>query len=92
MTNAIRYANGNTVEVNITNDVTEGDLAFVDGWLGFVPRDQVSGEMTALNIEYAEFDLILPVALGLNAGDEVYVDVTDLTGHIPEDTALGRWG
>lgn len=87
MVSAIRYSNGNTVEVDVTSSVAEGDLAFVQGWLGFVPRAQVSGETTALNIEDAEFDVILPTSLNLSKGDEVWVDTTDLTGHIPDSTA-----
>lgn len=87
MTNAIRRRDGHSVDVTLSSTVAEGDLAYVEGWLGVVPREGVSGEGIELNIEDAEFDLILPTALGLSKGDEVYVDITDLTGHIPDDSA-----
>lgn len=88
-TNSKRIANGNSIDVTISSAVAEGDLAFIEGWLGFVPRASSSGESVALNIEYAEFDMILPTGLSLSKGDEVWVDTTDLTGHIPDDTAYG---
>lgn len=85
--NANRRTDGNSVDVTVTSTVAEGDLAFVENWMGVVPRAAESGETVALNIENAEFDVILPTSLSLSKGDEVHVDVTDLTGHIPDSTA-----
>lgn len=85
--NAFRIGNGNTVNVVATATINEGDLAYVGGWLGVVPRETDSGEQVALNIEYAEFDMLLPVGLNLSQGDEVFVDITDLTGNTPDDSA-----
>lgn len=84
---AHRYSNGHKVDVALTSAVVEGDLIYAEGWLGFTPNEAASGESVALNIEFAEFDVILPTSLSLTKGAEVWVDVTDLTGHIPDSTA-----
>jgi predicted RecA/RadA family phage recombinase len=86
-TNMLRRKDGRSVDVTVTSSVVTGDLAFVENWLGVVPRDADSGESIALNIENCEYDMILPTALNLSKGDEVHVTITDLTGHIPDDSA-----
>lgn len=87
MVSALRLSQGTKIEVTFTSAVEDGDLAYADGWLGFVPRDKASGEKANLDIEDAQYDIVLPTALGLSKGDEVFVDITDLTGHIPDDSA-----
>lgn len=86
-TNALRRADGFSVDVALSYEVDTGDIVVVQDWLGIVPRDAESGDSIALNVENAEFDMILPTSLSLGIGDEVYVEVADVTGHRPDSTA-----
>jgi hypothetical protein len=87
-TNALRRRDGHVVDLVLdAGDVSTGDIVVVDGWLGIVPRDAESGDTIALNVENAEFDMILPTSLSAVIGTEIYVTVADVTGHLVDDSA-----
>jgi len=86
--NGHKLNTGKALEVAFTSAVADGELAYIDGWLGMNVRDVESGDTGILDIEPAQWDVLLPTGLSLSKGDEIWVDVTDLTGHIPDDTAF----
>jgi len=86
--NGHKLNTGLSVEIEVTSDIATGELAYVDGFLGFNVRAIESGESGVLDIEPSQWDILLPTALNLSKGNRIYVDVTDLTGHIPDDTAF----
>jgi len=86
--NGHKLNTGLSVEIEVTSDIDTGELAYVNGFLGFNVRAIESGESGVLDIEPAQWDVILPTALNLSKGNLIYVDVTDLTGHIPDDSAF----
>jgi predicted RecA/RadA family phage recombinase len=62
-TNALRRADGYSVDVTLSYEVDEGDIVVVQDWVGIVSKDGESGDSRALNVENAEFDMILPTGL-----------------------------
>lgn len=80
-TNALRRKNGNNVDVTLSAAVSFGDVLVVNGWLGISPEAAASGDTLALNVEDAEFDIILPTSLSLTIGTEVYVTIANITGN-----------
>lgn len=89
--NALRRKDGHAVDLVLdAGDVEAGEIVVVDGWLGIAPRDADSGDTIALNVENAEFDMILPTSLAAVTGDEIYVTVADVTGHTVDSTAYSK--
>jgi hypothetical protein len=86
--NGHKLNTGLSVEIEVTSTIEAGELAYVDGFLGMNVREIESGESGVLDIEPAQWDVILPTTLDLSKGDIIYVDVTDLTGHVPDDSAF----
>lgn len=82
-----KQSDGQSITVTLTATVAANSLAVVDGWLGMAVRGGESGDTCALSLEAAVYQIELPTALGLSAGDLVYVDLTDVTGNTPDDTA-----
>lgn len=83
-------SDGKAVEVTLTATVAKDQVAYVQGWLGLVTKDGVSGENTNLTIDEREYQFTVPSALAVAKGDIVYIDVTDLTGHTPDDSAYSK--
>lgn len=78
---------GRSIDVTLTSDTDANQVAYVDGFLGILVKDGDSGETRALNIDDRAYQFTVPSSLTVNKGDTVYVDVTDLTGHVPDDSA-----
>jgi plastocyanin len=85
--NTYLESDGRAVAVTLSSTVEKNQVIYVQGWLGIANRDGASGATITLNVERREYQFTVPAALTVNKGDTVYVDVTDLTGHIPDDTA-----
>lgn len=80
-------SDGKAVNVDLTSTVAKNQLAYVDAWLGIASDDGVSGDAIALSIDEREYQIQVPTALAVVKGEEIWIDVTDLTGHIPDSTA-----
>lgn len=85
--NTYLESDGKSVQVALTATVTKDQVAYVQGFLGLVTKAGVSGENTNLNIDDREYQFTVPSGLSVSKGNIVYVDVTDLTGHTPDDSA-----
>ena len=78
---------GKSVEVDLTSTVNTGQLAYVDSWLGIANESGDSGDSITLSVDEREYQLTVPTALAVVKGEYIWIDVTDLTGHIPDSTA-----
>ena len=85
--NTYLESDGKSVGVTLTATVSKNQVAYVEGWLGVTNRDGISGDKISLSVDRREYQFTVPAALSVSKGATVYVDVTDLTGHIPNDTA-----
>lgn len=85
-------SDGKAVTVSLSYSVDKTDVVVADGWYGIAADDGDSGDEIALSIAPREYQFEVPSGLGASKGDVVYIDVTDLTGHIPDDTAYGTTG
>lgn len=78
---------GKALAVDLTSTVAKGQVIYADGWLGIASDDGVSGDTIELNIDERAYQLTVPASLSVAKGAEIWIDVTDLTGHIPDETA-----
>ena len=85
--NTYLESDGKSISVTLTATVSKNQVAYVEGWLGISNRDGVSGDVITLSVDRREYQFTVPSGLSVSKGATVYVDVTDLTGHIPDDTA-----
>ena len=84
---------GEAVTVTLTSSVLgNNQVVYVEGWLGLSNRAGDSGDQIALTIDHNVYQFSVPAGLSVSKGDSVYVDVTDVTGHIPDDTAYSTTG
>ena len=85
--NTYLESDGKSVAVTLSATVSKNQVAYAEGWLGVSNRDGVSGDVITLSVDRREYQFTVPSTLSVSKGATVYVDVTDLTGHIPDDTA-----
>ncbi len=85
--NTYLESDGRAVAVTLSSTVEKNQVVYVQGWLGIANRDGANGSTITLSVERREYQFTVPAALTVNKGDTVYVDITDLTGHIPDDSA-----
>ena len=85
--NTYLESDGKSIGVDLLYTVAAGQLAVVDGWLGIVEAGGASGDHVAMNIDQREYQYTVPSGLAVAKGQIVYVEVADLTGHKPDDTA-----
>lgn len=78
---------GRAVNVTLAYNTDAKHVAYVEGWLGITNESGASGDTVALTVDRREYQFSVPSSLTVHKGDIVYVDVTDLTGHVPDDTA-----
>ena len=83
------HSDGNAVDVTLSYTVITHQPAYVQGWLGMVTAGGASGELTALDLR-GEYVFEVPAALDVAKGEIVRIDITDLTGHSPDDTAYNK--
>jgi len=79
-------SDGKAVDVDLLYTVAKGQVLYVDGFLGVAAGDAESGESVALSVDQREYQFTVPANLTVNKGDIVYIDPSDLTGHVPDDT------
>lgn len=82
-----KESDGLAVNVNLLYTVAALQVAVVDGWLGVAMEDGESGEIIALDISRIERQFTIPAGLDPAVGAIVYIEVADLTGHTPDDSA-----
>lgn len=75
------------VTVQLSSPVSEGDVAYVDGKLGITSAAGDAGDTIELIIDHAEHLFRIPDGLEGKENDLVYIDITDLTGHVPNESA-----
>lgn len=80
-------SDGKSVDVTLTSTVEKGQVAVVEGWLGITNDRGASGDAISLSVDQREYQFSVPSGLAVNKGDIVYIDITDLTGHIPDSSA-----
>lgn len=75
------------VDVALTASVEKDDVIVAETLLGIANRDGDSGDTISITIDDRGYQFTVPTTLDVAKGDIVYVDITDLTGHIPDDSA-----
>lgn len=80
-------SDGKAVNVTLSYNTAAKHVAFIEGWLGVTNESGASGATIALSVDRREYQFSVPSTLTVNKGDTVYVDTSDLTGHVPDDTA-----
>lgn len=85
-------SDGKAVDVDLLYEVSKGQLAVVDGWLGIAGSNGESGEQIALIVDDREYQFEVPANLSVSKGDIVYIEVADVTGHDVDATAYGTSG
>lgn|SRR5512138_416475 len=82
-------SDGKSVTVYLTAEVSKGQVAVAEGWLGITGSSGGSGDYVALATDRREYQFEFPAGLSASKGDIIYVDVTDLTGNTPDTSAYG---
>lgn len=80
-------SDGKAVNVDLLYTVGKGEVAVVDGWAGITGQSGDSGDEIALIADNREYQIEVPSTLDVDKGDIVYLEVADVTGHTPDDTA-----
>ena len=80
-------SDGKAVDVTLTSTVGKDRVAVVESWVGITLASGDSGDGIALAVDDREYQLEVPAGLAVNKGDIIYVEVADVTGHYPDDTA-----
>lgn len=87
--NTYHEDDGKSVLVDLTHTVTAFQVAVVEGWLGITADKGDSGDTIALISDRRCYQFTVPSGLAATKGAIVYIDITDLTGHAPDDSAYG---
>src|SRR5579862_4937607 len=85
--NTYLESDGKSVSVTLSATVSKNQVAYVEGFLGISNLDGDSGDVISLSVDRREYQFTVPSTLSVAKAATVYVDVTDLTGHIPDETA-----
>lgn len=80
-------SDGKAVNVALTYTVLRNQVAYIEGWLGIMAEGGDSGDSRAMTIDQREYQFTVPSGLSVAKGATVYIEVADLTGHTPDDTA-----
>lgn len=75
------------VDVRYGADVVKDQLAYVDGFLGITNQAGTSDGYGSLTVDDRAYQFSVPSTLSVSKGDTVWIDITDLTGHTPNDSA-----
>lgn len=79
-----------SVHVDLLYTVAAMQVAVVDNWLGITVESGDSGDTIALTADERAYQFTVPEALAVEKGDVVYIEVADLTGHTPDDSAYSK--
>lgn len=80
-------SDGQSVQLTLSYTVAAKQVAVISGWLGVTAAAGESGDMVALSLQQCERQFTIPSGLDPAVGTVIYVEVADLTGHTPDDTA-----
>lgn len=83
--NTYKESDGLSVQVTLSYTTGARRVAYVEGWLGITHESGDSGDVVAMSIDEREYQLTLPASFAGAKGDDVYIDVSAVTGHIPND-------
>ncbi len=75
------------VHVTLSHAVEPQQVAFIENILGITVEGGQPYDVIALNLEQVAYQFTVPLGVAVSKGQIVYVDVTDLTGHKPDDSA-----
>lgn len=81
-------SDGKSVNVTLTATVAKGRVIVAQGWVGIAGSSGVSGQEIALIADDREYRIEVPAGLAVAKGAIVYIEVADVTGHYPDDTAF----
>jgi len=87
--NTYLESDGKSVDVSLSYTVGKGQVAVVESWLGVAQSSGDSGDQIALAVDDREYQFKVPANLSVSKGNIVYLEIADLTGHKPDDTAYG---
>lgn len=82
-------SDGKAVNVDLLYTVEAGEVAVVDSWLGIAGGRGDSGDSIALAVDDREYQVVVPSGLSVSKGAIIYIEIADVTGHTPDDTAYG---
>lgn len=83
-----KESDGQAVNVDLLYTVEALQVAVIDGWVGVTMESGDSGDTIALEVAVGvERQFEVPSTLAVAKGDIVYVEVADVTGHTPDDSA-----
>ena len=78
---------GRAVDVALLYTIAAKDVVYIEGFLGISVAAGVSGGSAVVLVDHRAYQFTVPTGLAVAKGDTVYVDISDLTGHHPDDTA-----
>jgi len=78
------------VTAELSAPVDEGVVAVVDGKLGITAAAGDAGDTIELIIDHSEYPFRIPADMDVSKDEVVYVDVTDLDGHLPNESAYSK--
>lgn len=78
---------GNSFNKTLTYAVNGQELVVVGGAAGIPYEDAESGAQIALRADAAIYQWYVPDGLSVAEGATVYLEIADVTGHVPDDTA-----
>lgn len=87
--NCYKESDGNAVNVDLLYTVKKGQLAVVDNFMGITMEAGDSGDTIALDLSPIERQFEVPSSLSVSKGDDVYIEIADVTGHTVDSTAYG---
>ena len=82
-----RDSDGHAVQRTLTATVGEHQLACDGVWAGINVEGGDSGDLRAWIVDDGIYQWYVPDALSVSDGDIVYLEIADITGNIPDDTA-----
>lgn len=80
-------SDGRSVPVSLSYPIGKNQVAVAGGWVGITAESGASGDEINLIVDDREYLFTVPSGLSVDPGDIVYVEVADVTGHTPDDTA-----
>lgn len=80
-------SDGQSVQLTLSYTVAAKQVAVINGWVGVTETAGESGDEVAVSVQQCERQFTIPSSLDPAIGSIVYIEIADLTGHTPDDTA-----
>lgn len=81
---------GKAVNVTLTAAVAKGQVVVAQGWVGIAESNGIIGETIALAIDDRAYQFTVPAALAVAKGEIIYLVLSSVTGHTPQDAAYTK--